>query len=306
MKYALDTYRKQKARQLKWKAYMVLQRATIAAIEARRPRTKAELLAIPGLGPAKVARFGDDILALVARNEHRTCRRSAARRRLSGDRTPLAPGASRLSARALCDPARSAVLVRIRAAKYSGSHSERRMRVASLTRVDQASTAVMRLNLETRSFHDAADEGWLALLARDVTRSDYQRQLVTVYGFEGPLEAAFAYTPNLKLFVDLRQRSRAGLIAKDLLALGLRANAIATIPQCLLAPFSGPVEALGWMYVAERATLLHERARRHLVARSPTARYLRVHRRVSGRGRRALERARSCTRSRGSLGSAHG
>lgn len=72
MKYALDTYRKQKARQLKWKAYMVLQRATIAAIEARRPRTKAELLAIPGLGPAKVARFGDDILALVARNEHRT------------------------------------------------------------------------------------------------------------------------------------------------------------------------------------------------------------------------------------------
>ena len=72
MKFALDTYRKQKARQLKWKAYMVLQRATIAAIEARRPRTKAELLAIPGLGPAKVARFGDDILALVARNEHRT------------------------------------------------------------------------------------------------------------------------------------------------------------------------------------------------------------------------------------------
>ena len=136
------------------------------------------------------------------------------------------------------------------------------MRVASLTRVDQASTAVLRLNLETRSFHSAADEGWLALLSRDVTRSDYLRQLVTVYGFEGPLEAAFAYTPNLKLFVDLRQRSRAGLIAKDLLALGLRANAIATIPQCLLAPFSGPVEALGWMYVAERATIAAIEARR--------------------------------------------
>jgi ATP-dependent DNA helicase RecQ len=72
MKFALDTYRKQKARQLKWKAYMVLQRATIAAIDAQRPKTKAELLAIPGLGPAKVARFGDDILALVARNENRT------------------------------------------------------------------------------------------------------------------------------------------------------------------------------------------------------------------------------------------
>lgn len=138
------------------------------------------------------------------------------------------------------------------------------MRVAILTGVDQASTALLRLNLETRSFHDAADEGWLALTSPLVTRSDYLRQLVMVYGFEGPLEAAFAYTPNLKLFVDLRQRSRAGLIAKDLLALGLRAHAISTVPQCLLAPFSGPIEALGWMYVAERATLIHERVRRHI------------------------------------------
>ncbi|HTL32048.1 MAG TPA: ATP-dependent DNA helicase RecQ [Kofleriaceae bacterium] len=72
MKLALDTYRKQKARQLRWKAYMVLQRSTIAAIDAKRPRTHDELLAIPGLGPSKVARFGDDILALVARNENRT------------------------------------------------------------------------------------------------------------------------------------------------------------------------------------------------------------------------------------------
>jgi ATP-dependent DNA helicase RecQ len=72
MKLALDTYRKQKARQLRWKAYMVLQRSTIAAIDAKRPRTHDELLAIPGLGPSKVARFGDEILALVARNENRT------------------------------------------------------------------------------------------------------------------------------------------------------------------------------------------------------------------------------------------
>lgn len=143
------------------------------------------------------------------------------------------------------------------------------MRVALLTAVDHVSTALVRLNLETRSFHDAADEGWLGLLSPNVTRSDYLRQLVTVYGFEGPLEAAFAYTPNLRLFVDLRQRSRAGLIATDLLALGLAAKAVSRVPQCLLAPFSAPVEALGWMYVAERATLLHERVRRHLVAALP-------------------------------------
>jgi len=143
------------------------------------------------------------------------------------------------------------------------------MGVAVLTAVDQASTTMVRLNLETRAFHDAADEGWLALLSPQVTRSDYLRQLVTVYGFEGPLEAAFAYTPSLKLFVDLRQRARAGHIAADLLALGLPANAISRASQCLLAPFSGPVEALGWMYVSERATLLHERVRRHLVTALP-------------------------------------
>jgi len=68
IKLALDTYRKQKARQLKWKTYMVFQRATIAAIDARRPMTMQELAQIPGLGPAKLARFGEDILALVRRH----------------------------------------------------------------------------------------------------------------------------------------------------------------------------------------------------------------------------------------------
>jgi ATP-dependent DNA helicase RecQ len=68
IKLALDTYRKQKARQLKWKSYMVFQRSTIAAIDARRPQTLADLAKIPGLGPAKIARFGDDILALVRRH----------------------------------------------------------------------------------------------------------------------------------------------------------------------------------------------------------------------------------------------
>lgn len=133
--------------------------------------------------------------------------------------------------------------------------------------MNQASTALLRLNTETRSFHDAADNGWAQLLRTNVSRSEYMRLLVTTYGFEAPLEAAFAYTPRLKLFVDLRQRSRAGLIAKDLLALGLKANEISQLPQCSLAPFSGPIEALGWMYVTERATLLHERVRRHLLVR---------------------------------------
>ncbi len=64
----LDTYRKRMARQLKWKAYMVFQRGTIAAIDAQRPATHDALARIPGLGPAKIARFGDDILAVVRKH----------------------------------------------------------------------------------------------------------------------------------------------------------------------------------------------------------------------------------------------
>jgi ATP-dependent DNA helicase RecQ len=63
----LDTYRKRMARQLKWKTYMVLQRGVIAAIDQQRPTSKEALARIPGLGPAKIARFGDDILAVVRR-----------------------------------------------------------------------------------------------------------------------------------------------------------------------------------------------------------------------------------------------
>jgi ATP-dependent DNA helicase RecQ len=63
--YALDGYRKKMARQLKWKTYMVLQRKTVAAIAAAQPSSRAALARIPGLGPAKIDRFGDDLLALV-------------------------------------------------------------------------------------------------------------------------------------------------------------------------------------------------------------------------------------------------
>ncbi len=63
----LDRYRKRRARELKWKAYMVFQRTTIQAIDRMRPTSHEALLRIPGLGPAKIARFGDEILAVVRR-----------------------------------------------------------------------------------------------------------------------------------------------------------------------------------------------------------------------------------------------
>lgn len=71
MALALDSYRKRMARQLKWKTYMVFQRGVIAAIDQQRPTSKEALARIPGLGPAKIARFGDDILAVVRREAPR-------------------------------------------------------------------------------------------------------------------------------------------------------------------------------------------------------------------------------------------
>jgi ATP-dependent DNA helicase RecQ len=64
----LDNYRKRMARYLKWKAYMVFQRRVILAIDRQRPTTRAALAKIPGLGPAKIERFGDEILDIVRRH----------------------------------------------------------------------------------------------------------------------------------------------------------------------------------------------------------------------------------------------
>jgi heme oxygenase len=138
--------------------------------------------------------------------------------------------------------------------------------------VDQASRSLLELNLETRSHHAAADAPWLELVRPGTTLGDYRRRLIKAYGFAAPLEAAFAYTPNLRLVIDLRERSRAGLIAQDLMRLGMSPGEVANLPQTFpLAPFGAPIEALGWMYVDERATLLHETIRRQIIQRVPVA-----------------------------------
>ncbi|MBT8494540.1 MAG: HRDC domain-containing protein, partial [Deltaproteobacteria bacterium] len=63
----LENYRKRQARSLGWKAYMVYQRRALLAIDEHQPQSVDDLLKIPGLGPAKVERFGDDILDIVRR-----------------------------------------------------------------------------------------------------------------------------------------------------------------------------------------------------------------------------------------------
>jgi len=64
----LERYRRRVTRDLRWKAYMVFQRRAIAAIDLHRPASTDPLARIPGLGSAKIARFGGDILAVVQRH----------------------------------------------------------------------------------------------------------------------------------------------------------------------------------------------------------------------------------------------
>jgi len=67
LKRALELYRNRTAKKLRWKPYMVLQRKVIEQLEQGRPKNLDELLAIDGLGPAKVDRFGWELLDIVRR-----------------------------------------------------------------------------------------------------------------------------------------------------------------------------------------------------------------------------------------------
>ncbi len=129
---------------------------------------------------------------------------------------------------------------------------------------------IERLNDGTREYHATAESDFDVLFEAETTPRHYVSYLVRVYGFEAPLESMLAMTPNLELMIDLKERTKAGYLAQDLMALGLRPAQIADLPQCLAIPqFSGAAEALGWMYVVERTTLAHSVLRRHLLTRLP-------------------------------------
>jgi len=129
----------------------------------------------------------------------------------------------------------------------------------------QPSSMLSRLDMETRAHHREVDAYWLDLMAVGVTRDQYKAHLVRTYGFEAPLESALAYTPQL-VIADRRDRVRSGLIAQDLLALGITPAKVTALPQCRdIEPFENPAEALGWKYVIERPTQMHAAIKRNLI-----------------------------------------
>jgi superfamily II DNA helicase RecQ len=64
----LVAWRKTLARASGVPAQVIFHDATLAAVAEARPADRAALMAVPGLGPLKVERYGDELLALVARS----------------------------------------------------------------------------------------------------------------------------------------------------------------------------------------------------------------------------------------------
>ena len=63
---ALKAWRLARAREDDVPAYLVFHNATLEEIAARRPRSLDELAAVPGVGPAKLERYGQGVLAALA------------------------------------------------------------------------------------------------------------------------------------------------------------------------------------------------------------------------------------------------
>ncbi|MCP4870533.1 MAG: ATP-dependent DNA helicase RecQ [Proteobacteria bacterium] len=65
LRVALRAFRASAARKRRWKPYQVFTNQTLGTIAADKPATLEELLAIKGMGPKRVAKFGEDILEVV-------------------------------------------------------------------------------------------------------------------------------------------------------------------------------------------------------------------------------------------------
>ena len=62
---ALKQWRLRRATADDLPAYVVFHNATLAEIAGRRPRDLSELSAVPGVGPAKLERYGDEVLEVL-------------------------------------------------------------------------------------------------------------------------------------------------------------------------------------------------------------------------------------------------
>lgn len=121
-----------------------------------------------------------------------------------------------------------------------------------------------RLERQTAVHRCVADADRLALTDNPATEHRYTAYLVRTYGFQAPLESAFAVMPGLAAHVDLSHRVWSGVLASDLVALGYPIEQILDAPVRTRAPFRTLTEALAWLYVAEQTRNGHQLLRHYL------------------------------------------
>jgi DNA helicase-2/ATP-dependent DNA helicase PcrA len=63
---ALKRWRLERATADDLPAYVVFHNSTLAEIAGRRPRDLSELSTVPGVGPTKLERYGDEVLAVLS------------------------------------------------------------------------------------------------------------------------------------------------------------------------------------------------------------------------------------------------
>lgn len=127
-----------------------------------------------------------------------------------------------------------------------------------------ATSWLARLGSLTATYHSTADAQRLAVL--DVaSAAQYRAFLERVYGFESAVELCAS---SLPLVADAASgaRARIGRLHQDLLALGLTEVYIASLPHALVVGRTA-AEALGYLFVVERHTLLAGLIRRSLQPR---------------------------------------
>jgi heme oxygenase len=120
------------------------------------------------------------------------------------------------------------------------------------------------LATQTEAHHACADGDRLAIMEQP-TIERYGAFVGRIYCFEAPVEAACIATRGLPRGL-LRTHFRAPRLAADLHALGLQPS---TDRPATKLPFDSPAEALGWLWVLHRNTLLHGLIYRYLLGKLP-------------------------------------
>jgi heme oxygenase len=134
-----------------------------------------------------------------------------------------------------------------------------------LTAGQHPSWMLVRLELETRAHTAGADSDRMVLL-EDTSPSRYRQFLCRTLGFEEAFEDKLARMHDLDPRIE-RLRSVTGRLRSDLRAIGVTDPQIEHVQRCTIPMLKSAPQAMGWIYVLERNSLVHGLIRRHIGTR---------------------------------------